>query len=68
MEEDSIEQYKKIIDLHNRNFLIALKEKAWEESIAKELQNELWKKAYEELAQSANVLDAFIARRRRKTG
>jgi len=61
MEEDSIKQYKKIIDLHNRNFLIALKEKAWEESRIEGL-NELWKKAYEELAQSANVLDAFIAR------
>ena len=62
MEENSIEQYKKLIDLYNRNFLIALREKAWEASIAKELQNELWKKAYKELAQAANVLDAFIAR------
>jgi len=61
MKENSIEYYKKLIDLHGRNFFIALREKAWEESKTEGL-NELWEKAYEELAQSANILDAFIAR------
>jgi len=61
MKENSIEYYKKLIDLHGRNFFIALREKAWEESKTEGL-NELWEKAYEELAQSANILDAFIVR------
>ncbi len=61
MDDQAVEEFKKIIDLHSREFLIALREVALENAEVRGV-TPTWARRFNDIGDAADVLDAFHRR------